>query len=303
VSVAFVTLLAVLALALAAVGGAAFEQARSDDVAAAPVDTSVDEQAGAAQAKAFEATVVPVLLGDRLRGHAVQVVALPGAGSTAALTATMRQAGASTGDPIVLDADYLSPSRARVLRDLALQLAPASVQSRVRAEPAATPPASQLDELLASALVVPSVETVGGTDPAVGTLLTGLGQIGALKAPASGARTSDLVVLAVPPRASTAVASRTAGLAAAFARHGRTVVVVSTGTSPASAPAQGAVGAIRAGAQHPTVSTVDDGATRTGQVSAVLALSSVMRGITAGDYGSARGADAKLAPTGGKAGS
>ena len=109
-----------------------------------------DDARSAAEAAQFQAVAVPALVADRLTGHVVTVVALPGAEVPAALTRTLADSGAVVTGPLVLASDYLDPARTRVLRDLAVQVAPQPLQDAIKAQPADTLPSAQLDTVLAS---------------------------------------------------------------------------------------------------------------------------------------------------------
>jgi len=285
-------------LAGAAVGGAALERQRSENASAeAAADAAAAARAESAQARAFEATVAPALVADRLAGRAVAVVVLPGAKGVAASVKTLQDAGAAVSGPFALTSRYLDPARARVLRDLAVTVAAPAVRSAVEAQPDATPAEVQLDEVLASTLLASRVTTVGAADAATGTLVKGLAELGAVDAPGSGAATAkaDLVVVLAPANGDASSLDRAAALVAALARHGKAVVIARTApTSAADAETPGLVGGLRAGEPVPTLATVDDGASVTGRVATVLALSSLLAGGHGGAYGSAADATAPL---------
>ena len=236
----------------------------------------------AAAASGLAAALAPAVVDGRLAGHAVTVVALPGATGTAALVSTLQQAGASVRGPVRLTTTYLAAGQARVLRELATQVAP-TLGAGATATSGGNPQTG-LDAVLAGALATRTTSAVTTPVPQVGTLLDALSRIGALSVASTQLPRSDLVVLSVPARATPAVAARGASLAAAFARAGRSVAVVSTGGTP-GAPAGGVVGAVRAGGPVPRLSSIDDVDQLAGRVATVLALDDVLGGGAGGSYG------------------
>jgi uncharacterized membrane-anchored protein len=310
VPVAIVSVAAVLGVAAGAVVGVGPLQSLRDRTSNASDTSQARADQDVAELAAFQSAVTPALVGGTLADHSVAVLTLPGAGDPAAVVETLRAAGADLSGPLALDADYLDPARARVLRDLALQIAAPPVKAAVAALPAGTGVERQLDTALAASLATRSPAAIGRTDTARGTLLTALAKVGALEAPTGPMNGADLVVLIVPASADAAGAARGADLARALVAAGRGVVVL-TDAQP-SVPTGGAVGALRApsptppasgpsptpAASGPALSTVDMLGRPAGPVASVLALAALLRGSGAGDYGLAADAEALVPQVG-----
>jgi uncharacterized membrane-anchored protein len=293
-----VVLLSATALAVGLVAGAGplqdavakvvpgVEAGSSDPVAA----TSAGDEAAAA--------LQSVLLSGSLDNRPVTVLTLPGAADPAPVLASLRAAGAAVDQPIVLTDGYLDPARARVLRDLVVQLAPEGLRDEIEKEPAATDPADQTDRVLVDALGAPTGSSVGARTAPAETLVEGLARMGALVAPERVPVRSELFVVLVPASADPAVVTRVGTLVAALDERGH--VVVAAPSDPAAddaAPSSGLVRALRTGpSEGPAskVATVDDVDGAVGQVAAALALAEVAAGARAGDYGTASDAIAAL---------
>jgi uncharacterized membrane-anchored protein len=294
-----VTVAALAGLSVGAVAGvgplhSAYEQLRSDgDDEAAVVTAQV------ADATAFRAALVPTVIGGSLVDHSVAVLTLPGASAGTDLMAALTASGADISGPLGLGESYVDPARVRVLRDLTAQVAPPAAKTAVAALPADASPQTQLDTAVVAALVTRGAAALGKPDPARSSLLDGLAKVGALAAAPTEMRGADLVVLIVPADASAEHAARGAGLAAAFAKAARGVVVVTDDGSAASGAdasavgegetSTGVVGALRSAGGATAagaVSTVDTGGTQ-GGITTVLALKARLGGQAAGHFGRA----------------
>jgi uncharacterized membrane-anchored protein len=297
---ATVTIAAVAALAL--VGGvvlgagpldAVLDRSGERQAEAQQVDALEQARARAASSDAVVAALAPGLVEDALAGRAVTVVVLPGANLPDSLLDALGESGADVAEPLVLEEDYVNPRRTRVLRDLALQIAPAGQRTELEAEATGSDPAAQLDEVLARAIASTESERIGTTDPSTTTVLTGLGRIGALAEPARAPRVADLIVLVAPPASGLDTAVREATLAGALAEASVGTVVVTRGREGRGA-SSGVLSALRGEGGAPAAATVDVGDQPAGRLAVVLALREAVLGRPAAHYGTAADADAVI---------
>jgi len=300
-----IVLIAVLALAAGAALGAGPLRDTVGSGSGSTGATAAEHRAQLAQGRAdasaaFDAAVAPTLMANKLTGHAATVVVLPGVSPSvsAGVVTALGAAKAGVIGPIALTGAYLDPVRTRILRDLAIQVAPTTATGSAPVSSARptggttfVDPAVELDTLLAGALATTDRAQIGKPDPSTTTLLTGLSKVGGLILPSVGAASTgssaargDLVVLVVPRGGGAAANVRTAALARAFALRGRAVAVVAAG-GRLGAASTGAVGVLRSATGTPTLSTIDDVGTVAGRVATVLALWSQLNGMVPGAFG------------------
>jgi len=287
-----------LAVGIALGGGPLADGDGSDDRAAgdhagtstAPTQPSDSDQASARAsefADAFAGQGAARLYADGLDGHAVAILALPGAESAQvkALQAQLVAAGAAitgsytAGDALV-DADQKTLVDT-VSAQLTAQLADP------RGDPAA-PTYERMGQLLGIAMATTQTSSVRA-DLAAVSVRESLGGAGLLTAP-EDVRNAPLVLVVLPPGevgAEASLATRTilSGLVSGIGHNALGVVVVGDEASAAD----GELAALRESDLTGPVSTVDGIETTMGQVTTVLAMEAVLAGTT-GSFG-ASGSD------------
>jgi uncharacterized membrane-anchored protein len=251
------------------------------------------------QAAADVVTVQGILLAGRLDGRPVTVITMPGAPDPAPVLDGLRAAGAAVDQPLIVNDAYLDPNRARVLRDLAVQLAPARLRDEIGQEPAAADPTAQTDRVFVDALTARDGADLGQEAESGAALFEGLARIGAITEPARLPVRSELFVVLAPAAADDAAATRMRTLVAELDAAGQVVVAapVAAASDDGGDPAAstGLVALLReAAADGPAagVSTVDDVGTASGRVAVVLALAGLAAGREPEDLGVATDADA-----------
>jgi hypothetical protein len=248
----------------------------------------------------FASTLTPQLVGSRLGGRSVVLVALDGAdsGTLRDLQSVLRTSGATISGTVKVQKSWVDPARASFRDQLAGSLGPlvgltdtggSSVDQRISA-------------VLAKALVVASVAQAGSVDTGAAQALQGLKEAGLVTVDGDLTKLATMAVVVAGAPAVDATTDQTkaalAGydaLAAALdaASSGSAVVGPLTSTEPV-----GVLGAVRSDkTTAAVVSTVDDVDLPMGRVALVLALAEQLSGRS-GQYGTGVGADAVLpAPT------
>lgn len=244
---------------------------------------------------AFAAAAAPGMVAGALRGHAVTVLALPGASpdtvqATADLVGT---AGGTMVGTVVASSSLLDPGSRQLVDELGAQLARSAPDAEART-------ATTTDAYArAAALLAYAVATTRSGGSAVprpaGGVLAGLTAAGLVSVPEPPSRRGDLVLVVTGPPQGDQESRRGAGaivaaLATELDRRTRGVVVA----GPAAAGAdQGVVAQLRTDPGAREVSTVDSVERAAGRAVAVLALAEQADG-DAGAYGAVGQARAAL---------
>jgi hypothetical protein len=241
----------------------------------------------ASYADAFAAAGAARLYANSLDGHAVAVLAMPGAepSQVKSLTAQVIAAGgAITGTFIAGDA-LLEPGQKTLVDTQGSQLQTQLADPRV--DTAATT-YDRMGELIAMAMATDQ-QSSARADAAAVAIRQALAESGLLTSPAD-VRTAPLVLVVLPPGSkgateSLAVTTILSGLTNGLAANAAGVVV----TADTQSADDGQLAALRSSELVGAISTVDGLDTTIGQVTIVLALAAVLSG-TGGSYG-ASGAD------------
>jgi hypothetical protein len=247
-------------------------------------------------ADALAAALVPRVVAGALDHARVVLVATPQAGDALIdeVQKAVEQAGARVAGRVQLTDEYADPQRGADLKSYVTGGGqPAGLQL----------PESDDASVLAAALlsyVLVRGDTGGPavSQVAVSQVLSGFASLQMLRTDPGQVTPGDYAVLvaAEPVRGASAPERLHAlgQLAAALDRRGHGAVVAGT---PASAGADGLVGAVRTDAGLAgAVSTVDDANTPAGRIATVFALAEQGRGRS-GQYGAADSAQAPLPPT------
>lgn len=275
-------------------------------------------EAGVRNRDAFTTQVMPTMVADRLRGHSVVLVSLPGATSALAesLSTTLTAAGAELTGRVEIRADWTAPARSEARADLVAEwgkvlTTPSQQVNRTPQRGASSPaarPAGQdtqqvLRDLLARGLVTANRLEVGESDPVGREVLAALADQELIALRGRVSTRADLAVVLAPavqslvpgqPTPSPSVVDPVpewAGLTLTLDRSSGGVVLV----GPASSAGDGGtIAAIRAQKESTRlVSTVDTGGSPMGDVTAVYALAEQVSGDGA-SYGFAKGAVAPV---------
>jgi len=234
----------------------------------------------------------PVLTKGSLTGRTVLIVQLPGADAQTVGTMSdgLKAAGAAISGTLEVTANYLKPDQQGVLTSLVSQLAPAAAGNGSAYE--------QVAAALADAVVVKDSTQVGVGSDARAALLSGLSELGVIKASGNLDRRAGLALVieaAAPTNANSAAAKQTKDallpLVQALDTKGQGDVL---GGPEGSAADGSLIAAVRADRNlRRDVSTVDVVSAPSGQVAAVLALNEQAQG-KAGQYGYGPGADGPM---------
>ena len=239
----------------------------------------------------------PVLTKGSLTGRTVLIVQLPGADAQTVGTMSdgLKAAGAAISGTLEVTANYLKPDQQGVLTSLVSQLAPLGKDvNRAHAGSAY----EQVAAALADAVVVKDSTQVGVGSDARAALLSGLSELGVIKASGNLDRRAGLALVieaAAPTNANSAAAKQTKDallpLVQALDTKGQGDVL---GGPEGSAADGSLIAAVRADRNlRRDVSTVDVVSAPSGQVAAVLALNEQAQG-KAGQYGYGPGADGPM---------
>ena len=251
----------------------------------------------AADAAVVSALAEP-LVGDRLEGRTVLVVATPGA-DPADVRRTRRglaDAGADVTGTLSLRRTFVDPERAQSpLEDLALRLVPPGVEFTDGATPI-----QRVSTVLARSVVQRPAD---GADPAAGVdqdgaeVIAGFDELDALTLTGEPGARAELAVVVTGTDEEEEAADALLALVAALDAGSRGAVLVGPGDAQ-TGPLRWARDTInRAGGSAAAalsgISTVDGVATTAGRVALVLALAEQLDGPDAGGaYGSGRRAEA-----------
>jgi Copper transport outer membrane protein, MctB len=285
--VTFVAIVMAMAAGIALGGGPLSDIGRTPSQAAArPAQPSVDPQAEAraAYADAFAAGVAPGLYADRLHGHPVTIVTLPGADAedVEALTAQVQAAGTQVIATYALRRALVDTGEKTLVDTLGLQLVEQLGADVVSADATTY---DRIGQLIGHA--VSAAKRSEAMDPArVASLrasLQGAGLVAQTDDQADGEPNLAPLVLVVTGKE--VEQPVLAGLVAGLAAVARAVVVAGPTGDPS-------VAALRAAPPVLPVATVDGTETAAGRVVSILALVHVL--TTPGGSFGASGADSPV---------
>jgi hypothetical protein len=235
----------------------------------------------------FAATYGAQLVANSLTKQSVVIVGLPGAGASIqdSLAQQITAAGGTVSGRVQLTSDYIDPRRGTDITSLATGPAhPRGLQL-----PTSNDPGTLGGALLAYVL------TGKGEATDVRQVLGGFSQLHMLTGSPTVTPAKNIVVVGTGALLANGYpANAELAFVGALANAGGSVLVA--GDTP-SATSHGIVALVRnSGSNRSSVSTVDNSDTALGQVTAVLALSELIKSGTVGQYGTVDGADA-LFPT------
>ena len=281
--VTFVAIVMAMAAGIALGGGPLSDIGRTPSQAAAPpAEPAADPQdeARAAYADAFAAGVAPGLYADRLHGHPVTIVTLPGADAedVEALTAQVQAAGTRVIATYALRRGLVDTGEKTLVDTLGLQLVEQLGADVVSADATTY---DRIGQLIGHA--VSAAKRSEAMDPArVASLRASLQGAGLVAVPDGEPNLAPLVLVVSGKEVEQPVL---AGLVAGLAAVARGVVVAGP-TGDAS------IAALRAAPPVRPVATVDGTETAAGQVASILALVHVL--TTPGGSFGASGADSPV---------
>ena len=281
--VTFVAIVMAMAAGIALGGGPLSDIGRTPSQAAAPpAQPAADplDAARATYADAFAAGVAPGLYADRLHGHPVTIVTLPGADAedVAALTAEVQAAGTQVIATYALRRGLVDTGEKTLVDTLGLQLVEQLGADVVSADATTY---DRIGQLIGHA--VSAAKRSEAMDPArVSSLRASLKGAGLVAVPDGEPNLAPLVLVVTGKEVEQPVL---AGLADGLAAVARGVVVAGP-TGDAS------VGGLRAAPPVRPVATVDGTETAAGRVASILALVHVL--TTPGGSFGASGADSPV---------
>ncbi len=281
--VTFVAIVMAMAAGIALGGGPLSDIGRTPSQAAAPpAEPAADPQdeARAAYADAFAAGVAPGLYADRLHGHPVTIVTLPGADAedVEALTAQVQAAGTQVIATYALRRGLVDTGEKTLVDTLGLQLVEQLGADVVSADATTY---DRIGQLIGHA--VSAAKRSEAMDPArVASLRASLQGAGLVAVPDGEPNLAPLVLVVSGKEVEQPVL---AGLVAGLAAVARGVVVAGP-TGDAS------IAALRAAPPVRPVATVDGTETAAGRVASILALVHVL--TTPGGSFGASGADSPV---------
>ena len=281
--VTFVAIVTAMAAGIALGGGPLSDVGRTPSQAAAPpAEPAADPQdeARAAYADAFAAGVAPGLYADRLHGHPVTIVTLPGADAedVEALTAQVQAAGTQVIATYALRRALVDTGEKTLVDTLGLQLVEQLGADVVSADATTY---DRIGQLIGHA--VSAAKRSEAMDPArVASLRASLQGAGLVAVPDGEPNLAPLVLVVSGKEVEQPVL---AGLVAGLAAVARGVVVAGP-TGDAS------IAALRAAPPVRPVATVDGTETAAGRVASILALVHVL--TTPGGSFGASGADSPV---------
>jgi hypothetical protein len=278
--VTFVAIVMAMAAGIALGGGPLSDIGRTPSQAAAPpAQPAADPQdeARAAYADAFAAGVAPALYADRLHGHPVTIVTLPGADAEAveALAAEVRAAGTQVIGTYGIRRGLVDPAEKTLVDTLGLQLVD-QLGTDVVAADATT--YDRIGQLIGRA--VSAAKRSAALDAArVSSLRASLKGAGLLALPEAEPNLAPLVMVVTGKDVEPLVLD---GLVAGLAAVAKGVVV-------AGPTADSGIAGLRSQPPARPVATVDGTETAAGRVASILALVHVL--TTPGGSFGASGAD------------
>jgi len=248
-------------------------------------------------AQALSALASP-LVGDRLEGRTVVVVATPGAEKTDVRLArrSLRTAGAAVVTTLTLTGTYVDPAQAQSpLEDLALRLVPPGVEF-----PDGATPIERVGTVLARAVVRRPDEKAGPRsriDQDAAEVIAGLDELGALRLAGKPGTRAELAVVVTGSERQHASAALL-GLASALDAGSHGSVLVGPGDAqdgPLRWVREASASGVARAFPVSGASTVDGVRGPAGRVALVLALAQQLDGGS-GAYGAGRRADAVIPP-------
>lgn len=253
-----------------------------------------DLRSGGTFTDQFATTAAPGLIGDRLRGHVVDLVVLPTArpADVTGLKTLVGVAGATVGGTVRVGKQLVDVSNKQLVDELGNQLEGRA--SGVSIAPDATP-YERIGALIARAI---GTDTRGGdrVDPTATSVLAGLSTTNLMSADGRLDRRGDLVLFVTGDGEGSSSAQQGASSIVTTLVHtvdGDTGGVVLAGTT-ASARGRGQVKAVRDDVSTAkVVSTVDALGSTVGRVVTVMALAGQAAG-QAGQYGVVDPADGAM---------
>lgn len=255
--------------------------------ASAPEKPGTQSDTADSYGDAFAAASAVRLYANGLDGHAVVVLAMPGAepAQVKALTEQVIAAGGAITGTFTAGEALIEPGQKTLVDTLGSQLMTQLGDPRVDA---AATTYDRMGELMALAMATDQVSSVRADIAAV-TIRQALADAELLTSPAD-VRNAPLILVVLPPGtegASDSLATKTilSGLINGLGSNAAGVVV----TGDADSAEDGELAALRASELVGPVSTVDGLETTIGQVTTILALMNVLLG-TGGSYG-ASGSD------------
>jgi hypothetical protein len=271
------------------------DQVQADRAAKAALQQQIGAlKSSAAFEDSFSDTVAPTLLGSSLKGHAVAIVALPGASqnNVAGVTKYVGVAGASVVGTVQVGDKLVDVSNKQLVDQLGTQLADGTAGVDI---PADASPYERMGALIARAI---GTDTTGGArlDDAADSILAGLSTAGMMSAEGDLQRRADLIVFvgggnSDDEATQQGVNSIVTTLLVAVDQDTQGVVLA--GVVP-SAREGGLVKAVRDDVTAARdVSTVDTVGRTAGQVVTAMALAQQAQGET-GHYGAVDAADGAM---------
>lgn len=243
----------------------------------------------------FVSAVETGLIADKLAGHEVALVVLPGADDTYAdaLRTTLETAGATVTGRVTIEPRWAEPGQQQLLEDTSSRLV--TDDTGLPADGGAYDRAAAV---LARALVTNQSELAGQPDNDTTAILAGYTAAELIKADDELAR-ADLAVVVAPPAKAKAtdevVAQNSAWVTLLGALDSASKGAVVAGDT-AAAEVNGLIDAVRVDATvRETVSSVDVLDLSDGQVGVVYALAEQLAGKS-GHYGRGDGSDGVVAP-------
>jgi len=298
-----VGVLLVLALGVA-IGAGPLQKSnerRSDELAAQKREVAKKQRqieslrAGEQYSADYAAATAPGLVSGVLKGRTVSVLALPGAdeATVSGVRNLVAAAGGTVTAFVIFKPVMGSASSRQLVEALTSQMATQNPALKI---PASDGGFQRFGLLLARAVAVAPAEKKPAApydETSVG-IISGLQTAGLITAADVSGRAALTVAITGPAAADEEAAGGNAvstTILQTYATRGPVVVA-----GPASAAGErGIIGALRAGAQVPGLSTVDTVETESGQVAAVLALLALTRGET-GAWGGVGAADGPVPP-------
>lgn len=278
-----------LAVGIALGGGPLSSTATSDDESTSSTSKSpaASDDSAAEYAEAFATASAARLYDDGLAGHAVALLAMPGAEAAQikAINAQIVAAGGAITGTYTAGEALLDPDQKTEVDQVGAELTTQLGDPRV--DPT-SPTYDRMGEVMALAMATDQASSVRA-DAAAVTIREGLDDADFLTSPAD-VRNAPLILVVLPPGsddegAGVATQAILSGLVNGMASNASGVVVTGDKESADS----GELGALRESVLAGPISTVDGLETVIGQVTTVLALMNVLTG-TGGSYG-ASGSD------------
>ena len=241
---------------------------------------------------AFAKSVAPAVVGGRLAGDNVLVIATPGAdgGTVSGVTKEIQTAGATITAQVSLTGDYTDPRRAADLKQYITSALP----------PGFRLPTTDDAGVLAGSLLADVLAGKSGQQQPTKSerqqVLAGFSTLNVMRLQDTDVKTADYAILVTSGAGSgdnpQAQARTLAALASALQERSQAVLIAGNGDS---AGPDGLLGAIRSDdVLAGKISTVDNADSVAGQVISVLGLAQLGAGKSSGQYGTADNAGSPL---------